>query len=285
MISRAGFVFPILMLAFLFAPATTALAAGDATRGEYIFHAGGCQSCHTAKNGALLAGGVRLDTPFGTFVTPNITPDPEAGIGGWSDDDFIRAMTEGLSPDGSPYYPSFPFTSYTHMTEQDLRDLKAWLDTVPPVATAAGPHDLNFPFSFRFGLWPWRWAFFDKAPFVANPDKSAEWNRGAYLVQGPGHCGECHSPRNFAGVVDTDRAYAGNKNGPEGKPVPGLRPKDDIGNWSISDVTTILQLGLTPDGDFMGGAMVDVIENDTSKLTEADVRAIAVYLKELPPLD
>jgi mono/diheme cytochrome c family protein len=111
MISRPGYIHSIIMLAFLFAPAATALAAGDATRGEYIFHAGGCQSCHTAKNGALLAGGVRLDTPFGTFVAPNITPDPEAGIGGWSDDDFIRAMREGLSPDGSPYYPSFPFTS------------------------------------------------------------------------------------------------------------------------------------------------------------------------------
>lgn len=260
----------------------TGHAAGDAQRGKYVFHASGCESCHTAKGAPRLAGGVRINTPFGTFVTPNITPDPETGIGGWSDEDFIRAMTEGLSPDGAPYYPAFPFTSYARMTLQDLRDLKAWLDGVPAVRRDAGSHDLTFPFSIRSGLWPWRWAFFTKRPFVANPAKSLEWNRGAYLVQGPGHCGECHSPRNFVGVVDTGATLAGNSNGPEGKSVPGLRPANDIGSWSVDDVITVLQIGLTPDGDFMGGAMIDVIENDTSKLSDADVRAIAIYLKDLP---
>jgi mono/diheme cytochrome c family protein len=264
---------------------STGHAAGDPARGEYLYHAGGCESCHTAKDGAPLAGGVRLEMPFGAFVAPNITPHPQAGIGGWSEADFVSAMTEGISPEGDPYYPAFPFTSYMRMTEQDLRDLKAWLDTVAPVATPAPPHDVAFPFSLRVGLWPWRWLFFDKQPFVADPAKSDEWNRGAYLVQGPGHCGECHSPRNLLGVVDESRAFDGNDNGPDGKSVPGLRPDDNIGGWSVGDVVTILQLGLTPDGDFMGGAMTDVIKNDTSKLTDADVRAIAVYLKDLPPLD
>lgn len=275
----------ILAVASVTGFAVPAEAAGDATRGEYVFHASGCQSCHTAKGAPPLAGGVTFDTPFGVFVSPNITPDPETGIGGWSEEDFIRALREGISPDGSPYYPSFPFTSYTKMTDEDLRDLKAYLDTVTPVRNDPGGHDLGFPFSMRFGLWPWRWVFFEERRFIPNPDKSDEWNRGAYLTEGPGHCGECHSPRNFAGVVDEDRAYTGTDAGPEGKPVPGLRADDDIGAWSIGDITTFLQIGLTPDGDFVGGAMTDVVNNDTGKLTDADVRAIAVYLKDLPPLD
>ena len=275
----------ILATLFTIAVNPPAIAAGDAQRGEYIFHAGGCESCHTAKDGARLAGGHRLETPFGTFVVPNITPDPVYGIGGWSEADFIRAMTEGLSPDGSPYYPSFPFTSYTRMTERDLRDLKAWLDTIPAAANDPGAHDLTFPYNIRFGLWPWRWVFFRPQPFVNRADKSDNWNRGAYLVQGPGHCGECHSPRNFAGVIDNDRALAGNPQGPDGKAVPGLRPNNDIGDWSIDDIETVLQIGLTPDGDVMAGAMAVVVENDTGKLTAADRHAIAVYLKDLPPLE
>ena len=265
--------------------AGTANAAGDPVRGAYIFHAGGCQSCHTARNGQMLAGGHRLRTPFGTFVVPNITPDRTTGIGSWSEEEFIRAMTDGIAPDGRPYYPAFPFTSYMRMSDRDLRDLKAWLDTVPPVENATEPHDLKFPFGVRTGLWPWRWLFFGKRAYVADTTQTKEWNRGAYLVTGPGHCGECHSPRNFAGVVDTGRAFAGTKDGPDGKAVPGLRPTDDIGDWSVDDVLFALQLGLAPDGDVISGAMADVIEHATSKLTEEDVRAIAVYLKSLPPLD
>jgi mono/diheme cytochrome c family protein len=259
-------------------------AAGDAERGAYVFHAGGCESCHTVKDGPQLAGGLRLATPFGTFVVPNITPDRTTGIGGWSEQQFIRAMTDGIAPDGSPYYPAFPFTSYARMTEQDLRDLKAWLDTVPAAVNATPPHELDFPYGVRFGLWPWRWLFFEKRPFVPDPAQSAEWNRGAYLVTGPGHCGECHSPRNFAGVVDADRTLAGTPNGADGKRVPGLRPSDDIGDWSQGDIEFLLQVGLTPDGDVAGGAMADVVAHGTSKLSETDRRAIAVYLKSLPPL-
>jgi mono/diheme cytochrome c family protein len=265
------------------APAA-AHAAGDPARGEYLFHAGGCESCHTAKDGPPLAGGRRLDTPFGTFIVPNITPDLNTGIGGWSEDDFVTAMTDGLSPDGGPYYPAFPFTSYMRASGQDLRDLKAFLDTVPPVENTSPSHDLNFPFNIRLGLWPWRWAFFDRQPFAPDPGRSAEWNRGAYLVTGLGHCGECHSPRNFAGVVDEDRALAGTRKGPEGKPIPGLRPNDDIGDWSVDDVAFLLKTGLTPDGDVVGGAMADVVEHGTSKLTDADLHAIAVYLKAQPAL-
>lgn len=285
MTGRSTILAAVLAAACAASAAAPAAAAGDAKRGAYIFHAGGCESCHTAKGGAPLAGGHRLETPFGTFVVPNITPDPKTGIGGWSDADFIRALTDGVSPDGRPYYPAFPFTSYTRMTEQDLRDLKAYLDTVAPVEHATGPHELSFPFNIRFGLWPWRWLFFERAPFVPDPAKPDTWNRGAYLVEGPGHCGECHSPRNFAGATDESRALAGSKDGADGKPVPGLRADSDIGDWSVDDIATLLSIGLTPDGDIVGGAMTDVVENDTGKLTDADRNAIAVYLKDLPPLD
>ena len=260
--------------------------SGDAERGAYMLAAAGCVACHTVpKDGAFLAGGRELKTDFGSFFTPNITPDPETGIGNWSNEDFIRAMKKGVSPDGGRYYPTFPYTSYKRMTRQDMLDLKAYLDTVPPVRNAVPDHDLAFPFGIRASMMGWQLLFFDDTPFEADPTQSDAWNRGAYLVNGPGHCGECHTPRNLLGVVDSGRPLAGNANGPEGDAVPNITPHSSgIGGWSEDDIVSMLEVGLLPDGDFAGGAMTDVIEESTSKLSEDDRKAIASYLLSLPPL-
>jgi mono/diheme cytochrome c family protein len=249
---------------------------------------GSCVTCHTdQKNGgAFLAGGRPLATPFGTFYPPNLTPDPGTGIGGWTTGEFVQAMTEGVSPAGYDYYPAFPYTSYTNMTIQDLADLKAYLDTVKPVANPVRPHELNFPFGFRALLKPWKAMFFRAHGIEPDPSRSEAWNRGNYLVNGPGHCGECHTPRNQLGASDDSRKLAGTRDGPDGKPVPNITPHapDGIGAWSPSDVTFALQTGILPDGDALGGAMGDVISDDTSHLTPEDRAAIAEYLLSLEPL-
>jgi mono/diheme cytochrome c family protein len=263
--------------------------AGDAERGAYLLRLGGCVSCHTdERDGApFLAGGRALATPFGTFYAPNITPDPEVGIGGWSSGDFVRAMTEGASPGGHPYYPAFPYPSYTRMTQQDLVDLKAYLDTVAPVASEVREHELDRPFGFRPLLEGWQLLFFEEGRFEPDPNRSEVWNRGAYIVTGPGHCGECHTPRNAFGAKQQDRVLAGNPEGPEGKPVPNItpHPEDGIGGWSTTDIAFALQTGILPDGDVLGGAMAEVVEDATSHLTADDRAAIAEYLLSLPPLE
>jgi mono/diheme cytochrome c family protein len=262
--------------------------SGDPERGAYVLRMGGCIACHTdAKGGgAHLAGGRALTSPFGTFYTSNITPDPESGIGGWSTGDFVRALTEGTSPDGRPYYPAFPYPSYTRMSLQDLADLKAHLDTVEPIANAVQDHDLPFPFSLRPTLKVWQLLFFSPGPWQPEPDRSEAWNRGAYLVNGPGHCSECHTPRNALGAPETDRFLAGTASGPEGKAVPNITPheKDGIGKWSAGDLTFALQIGFLPDGDAVGGAMAEVVREATAHLTPEDRAAIAEYLLSLEPL-
>jgi mono/diheme cytochrome c family protein len=275
------------LLAGLFLLSATNAQAGDAVRGEYVFHTGGCGTCHTAENGGtFLAGGRELKTDFGSFFSPNITPDPETGIGGWSDEDFVRALRRGVSPDGDDYYPTFPYTSYARMTREDAVDLKAYLDSLPAVRNEVPDHDLAFPFSIRMSMIGWKLLFFDDDPFEPDPSKSEAWNRGAYLVNGPGHCGECHTPRNILGAVNTNKYLGGNKNGPEGEAVPNITPgKSGIGDWSADDIVSALETGLLPDGDFMGGAMTDVIDDNTSKLTDDDLQAIATYLTSLEPID
>lgn len=280
MIKTLTFLIPLL------AAAPAAAQSGDATRGEYVLNLAGCVACHTvADGGAFLAGGRELKTDFGSFFTPNITPDRETGIGDWSEADFVRALREGKSPSGGHYYPTFPYTSYTRMTEQDMRDLKAYLDTVPAVRNPVPDHDLPFPFGIRMSMFGWKLLFFDDAPFTPDPNQSDAWNRGAYIVNGPGHCGECHTPRNLLGVVDSDRPLAGNANGPEGDSVPNITPgAGGIGDWDTDDIVSALEIGLLPDGDFVGGAMTDVVDESTSKLTAEDLEAIAVYLSSLPPI-
>ena len=203
--------------------------AGDAKHGEYLLRLGGCVTCHTddKHDGQFLAGGRALETPFGTFYPPNITPDPETGLGGWSTGAFVQAMTQGRSPGGHPLYPALPYPSYTRMTEQDLVDLKAYLDTVRPVANPVPAHDLHFPFGFRPLLKGWQLLFFDPGPFQPDPTQSESWNRGAYIVNGPGHCGECHTPRNAFGAPQEDRFLAGTRDGPDGKAVPNITPNQE----------------------------------------------------------
>lgn len=277
-----------LVMLLALAQAGPALAAADPAliaKGETLAGLGGCANCHTAKGGTALAGGDPIKTPFGIFHAPNITPDPEHGIGGWDDATFLRALREGRAPDGSPYYPAFPYTSFTRMTDEDLLAIKAWIDSLPPSPQASKPHELGFPYNQRWGLNLWQWAFFEPARFAPDSSKDEAWNRGAYLVEGPGHCAECHTPRSFTGALDTARAWAGGPNpGGEGK-IPNISqdPTAGIGKWSEADISTALSLGMLPDGDFVGGEMGKVVSNGTSKLPPEDLQAIVTYVKSLPP--
>ncbi len=269
--------------------ATTAENLSDpaVARGAYVFKAAGCLACHTDSKGggAPLAGGLTLKTPFGTFYSPNITPDPATGIGAWSEADFVTALRHGTSPQGDPYYPAFPYTSYTGMSDQDMRDLFAYLMTQPPVVRANREHELDFPYNMRFTLGIWKALFFEAGAFQPVAGKDAQWNRGAYLVRHLGHCGECHSPRGFLGAVDASRELAGNPQGPDGGKVPNLTPgPGGLGDWSESDIAYALKSGITPDGDFLSDSMGEVIDNATSQMTDEDLSAISKYLKGLTPL-
>jgi mono/diheme cytochrome c family protein len=250
---------------------------GSVQRGEYVFAAGGCTSCHTQAK--ALAGNVKFDTPFGIFYSSNISPDLEFGIGDWTDEEFIRAMREGISPAGEHYYPAFPYTSYASMSTQDLLDLKAYLDAQPAVASAPKKHQLKFPFNQRSLLGLWKWVSVDD-PWREDPAQSEAWNRGGYLVNGPGHCAQCHTPRNLIGGLKNGVGMVGNKEGPEGEIVPSLfNPQGDgIGQWGVDDFEFALSVGMTPDGDFLGGSMSHVLENTTGKLTDEDISAISQYL-------
>ncbi len=294
-----------LLLAALLAPlaAANAQEAGQVAsdeaasrRGEYVFHAAGCYGCHTdvKGKGAPLAGGRRLKTPFGDFLGPNITPDPDHGIGNWTLADFTRALREGVSPAGDPYYPAFPYTSFSRMTEEDIADLWAYLQTVEPADTENGAHELDFPYSWRWLTGIWRALYFSPGDFEAGDPPTAiaeedrdNWNRGAYLVRVLGHCGECHTPRGGLGAMDESLFLAGSKQGAEGAPVPNVTPDPatGIGDWSLADIEGYLKIGMDPDGDFAGGAMAEVINHTTGKLTPEDRRAIAVFLKSVPAVE
>ncbi|HEX6979621.1 MAG TPA: cytochrome c [Alphaproteobacteria bacterium] len=258
-------------------------------RGEYLFNAGGCFGCHTDVKGGgpPLAGGRPLHTPFGTFYGPNITPDPDHGIGRWTEADFIRAMRQGIRPDGAHYYPVFPYTSFTGMTDGDLRDLWAYLRSVPPVARPNRAHEVRFPFSLRPLLTVWKWLNFTPGPFSLDDTQPPDVNRGAYLVRAVAHCGECHTPRDALGGPDSSRLLAGTSDGPDGERVPNITPHPEtgIGAWSTADLLDVLKLGMTPDGDFVGGSMGEVVRNTTSKLSDDDLRAVVAYLKSLPPVE
>ena len=255
----------------------------DVANGRTMFLIGGCASCHAAEDAEnearlVLQGGLRLKTEFGTFVAPNISPDTTAGIGTWSELDFVNAMKRGLSPDDAHYYPAFPYGSYARMKLEDVRDLWAYLKDLPKSDRANEPHDIGFPFSIRRAVGFWKWLNLDDAPVIpAGTDA-----RGRYLVEGPGHCGECHTPRDLMGGPLLDEWLAGAPN-PEGKgTIPNLTPGGKgAGTWDAADIAEYLKSGFTPDYDTAGGSMVDVIAN-TSRLTDADRAAIAAYLKGVP---
>jgi mono/diheme cytochrome c family protein len=256
-------------------------------RGAYLAAAADCVACHTdpAHGGRPYAGGRALATPFGTFYSPNITPDPETGIGRWSEAEFLRALREGVRPDGSNYFPVFPYPSFTKITDDDARAIKAYLFAQPPVRQSSRAHDVAFPFSWRFLQNGWKLLFFSPGPFRPAPERSEPYNRGAYLVTALAHCGECHTPRNWFGATEPDRFLAGNPNGPDGKKVPNITPdpRTGIGRWSEHDIITLLRDGQTPDFDFVGGAMAEVVKS-TFRLTDADREAIALYLRSLPAI-
>jgi mono/diheme cytochrome c family protein len=223
-----------------------------------------------------------MESPFGTFFTPNITPDKDSGIGLWSDDDFVGAFWEGVNRQGEHYYPAFPYTSYTGVSREDLLGMKAYLFSLEPVHKESKEHDLAWYMSTRLAAGAWKELNFTAARFVPDATKDQQWNRGAYLVRHLGHCGECHTPRSNLGVLRADQEMAGNKLGDEKIPNITQHRVDGIGRWSASDIEYFLDIGMLPDGDFAGSSMVDVIEDNTSKLTREDRLAIAAYLKAVP---
>ena len=250
--------------------------AGD---GEYLLHAAGCVACHTARDGVPLAGGRAFETPNGIFYSPNITPDADTGIGGWTREEFVRAVREGRAPDGSAYFPVFPYPSYRLMSEQDAGLIYDHLMSVPAVSQANRAHELPWWLG-RWTMKPWQWWVLpDATPLPAG-------DRGRYLVDALGHCGECHTPRNRLGILDASRYLAGTRTGPDDGSVPNITPQRDsgIGRWRADDLVYFLETGALPDGDYTGGSMVDVIEHGTSRLTPADREAIAEYLRRVPPL-
>ncbi|HMQ93235.1 MAG TPA: cytochrome c [Amaricoccus sp.] len=259
---------------------------GDAGRGEAVFWAGGCESCHAAKGAKgedrlKLGGGLVLATPFGDFVVPNISNHPEDGIGGWSAGDFADAMLRGVSPEGRHYYPAFPYASYARMEPQDIADLRAFLATLPAVEGRQPGHDLGFPFNLRRGLGLWKLAFLSDTPAVTLDAADPAVARGQYLVEGPGHCGECHTPRNLAGASDFSRWLAGAPAAEGEGRVPNITPGGDLGAWSAGDIEYYLETGFTPDFDTVGGAMVAVQEN-MAMLEPGERAAIAAYLQAVP---
>ena len=263
--------------------------------GRTMFNSGGCASCHATPNDdsdrverTRLGGGLPLKSPFGTFYVPNISPDPADGIGAWSEADFVTALWKGTSRRGRHLFPAFPYTSYARMELSDVRDLFAYLKTLPAVQGRARRHDLAFPFSIRRLVGVWKLLFFHGGPFVPDTSKSAEWNRGAYLVNGPGHCAECHSPRNFLGAIVESERFAGGPAADSKGWVPNITAaglqhwSEDDTAWSDRDTANYLGDGMNPAGDYAGGAMAEVIRN-TRVLGTADRAAIAAYIVSLPP--
>jgi mono/diheme cytochrome c family protein len=258
----------------------------DLDNGREMLFAAGCPACHAVpeqKDLTRLGGGLALKSPFGTFYAPNISPDPEDGIGAWTEAQFVTALTKGTSPDERHYYPAFPYTAYQRLTFDDIRDLFAYLKTLPPVQGRVRGHEQPFPFNIRRLLGAWKLLFLDGRPFVPNPSQTAGWNRGAYLSNAASHCAECHSPRNALGGLELHQLFAGGPNLEGDGWVPNITQKG-LADWSVKDLAYMLETGQTPDGDSVGSSMAALVRC-TAYLTDADRTAIAAYIKSLPPLD
>ncbi len=297
MIRKLALFFAVLAVAgfgafwFITAPQRIALAdvnafnaPGDAAQGKLIFFAGGCASCHATPNQPdrlRLGGGLEMKSPFGSFYAPNISPHPRDGIGNWTNADLVNAMMRGVSPDGSHYYPSFPYTSYAGMKPEDARHLMAYIRTLEPVEGKAREHALGFPFNIRRTLGGWKWLYFDTAQAKDDPARSASWNRGRYLTEALAHCAECHSPRNAFGAITVAQRYAGGQE-PGGQGwVPNITPRS-LKDWTRGEWVQLLQMGLTAEGDSVGGSMGSVVKN-IAELPRPDAEAMAEYLMSLPP--
>ncbi|NBE08616.1 cytochrome c [Paragemmobacter ruber] len=258
---------------------------GDPVRGETVFTAAGCASCHAAPGAAgesalVLAGGQRFASDFGTFVAPNISPSDQ-GIGGWSVADLGNALMRGVSPEGAHYYPALPYTSYAKMQPQDVADIHAYMQTLPPSDVASLPHELAFPFSIRRTVGVWK-ALYLSEDWVLQGDLTPEESRGREIVEALAHCGECHTPRNALGAMDTGRWLAGAPN-PSGEGnIPGITPATLT--WSAGEIVTYLTTGFTPEFDSVGGSMVHVVDN-MAKLPDSDRQAVAAYLKRVAPVE
>ena len=267
--------------AFAYSPSAFAQEPDAVARGAYVFSLAGCEGCHTDKkgNGPRLAGGRVFKTDFGTFITPNITPDPVTGIGRWSFEDFRTAMRAGEAPDGSNYFPAFPYTSYTHITDQDLEDLWAYLQSQPPMKRANQGHDLKAPYGWRWLMPVWNAMNLDAGP-------KPEWSRGRYIAEALSHCQECHTPRDSLGGYDNSKPYAGTARNPEGIAVPNITPDREtgIGKWPKGDLDLLFTIGMLPDGDFVGGVMAESISHATSKMTKDDRAALLEHLGSLRPI-
>jgi len=262
----------------------------DLGNGRTMFFAGGCPACHATPDQddrTRLGGGVAIKLAVGTFYAPNISPDPNDGIGRWSEADFVTAMQLGTSPARTHYFPVFPYPSYRNMKREDVRDLFAYLKTLPPVGGRAHDHDVRFPLNIRRSLGGWKFLFVDGLlggePFRPDSSQSPAWNRGAYLVNGPGHCAECHSPRNILGGIKRGQRFAGAPEQTGDGWVPNITQKG-LGAWSERDIAYLLETGDTPEGDSVGGDMAKVVRN-TSQLDPQDRAAIATYIKSLPPVE
>lgn len=280
----------ILLILFL----CTAFSCGDAraqssipssetiAHGKALVEAGDCASCHTTDPAKPFAGGKRIDTPFGAIYSPNLTPDKNTGIGSWSDQDFRRALREGISPNGSRYYPAFPYPYFTKLTRDDIDAIHAYLATLTPVQNSPPPPALRWPLNYRVLMRGWDWLFFKPGILEPNQQKSTEWNRGRYLVEGPGHCGACHTPKNVFGADRRSRPFGGGLVGDQFAPRLDEAPRSGLKSWSEDDIAEYLQSGRNS-RSHAGGLMAEVVLNSTSLMSDADIRAIAVYLKDLPP--
>lgn len=261
-------------------PVRDTVLAGDAVRGDYIMRLGGCIACHTdtENGGQVLAGGAALETQFGSFVAPNITSDPEHGIGSWTPAEFSRAMTEGIGRRGEHLYPAFPYEHYTLMGDQEIADLFAALLETEPVAVPAAQSQIPFPFNVRPALGGWKRLFFTPAPFEPDPSRDAIYNRGAYLALGPAHCAACHSPRNLLGALDRDNLFTGSPGGPGGR-APAITAEALVAEgYDVDTLVGTLRDGFTPGFDVLGGPMGEVIADGTSHWSDEDLTALATYL-------
>ena len=253
----------------------------EIARGKALTDAGDCASCHTADPAKPFAGGKRIDTPFGSIYSPNLTPDRDTGLGAWNDDEFYRALRFGVAPDGSRYYPAFPYPNFTKLTRQDILAIRAYLATLTPVRNTPPAPELRWPLNYRVVMRGWNWLFFKPGILMPDQQKSAEWNRGRYLVEGVSHCGACHTPKNVFGADKGGQAYGGNL--VQGMFAPRLDAAERSGlkSWSVEDIAEYLQSGRNGKSH-AGELMSEVVVNSTSKMSDADVRAMAVYLKDLP---
>jgi mono/diheme cytochrome c family protein len=249
--------------------------------GKALTIAGDCASCHTADPAKPFAGGKRIDTPFGGIYPPNLTPDRDTGLGAWSDDDFYRALRYGVAPNGSRYYPAFPYPNFTKLIRDDILAIRAYLATLAPVRNTVPPPELRFPFNYRVVMRAWNYLFFRPGIIMPDQSKSAAWNRGRYLVEGLAHCGACHTPKNIFGADKRGQPFGGGLVAGMFAPRLDGAERSGLKSWSVEDIAEYLQSGRNG-RSHAGPLMSEVVVNSTSLMSDADIRAIATYLKELP---